>query len=177
MDKVLYSVGYGLIKGTHEERKHKFQKRLEYIQRGIGKPVTLVDIRWAESGSRNGKWFKQGHGRGMDGLVLELRYDKVDVLYIAEPDLDNTWGGAKWQLEMYMKFLVSGLEYGRYGLEMAEACNRVKAVAEEGVRAVLLMCGCKKAFKKNGTTWNCHRVPLAEALVKELGEGWKAVHL
>lgn len=177
MGEIIWTCGYGIIEGTWLEKKAKFQERLERIYRGIGKPVTVVDIRKQRSGSRNGKWFQQGHGNGMDGLISELRYDKIDIFYVAEPALFNEHGGTKYGLLKYRNVLWFHLGLGRYEQEVFEAFHRIKAVAEDGARAVLLMCGCKKAFKANGTTWNCHGVPLALELVKSLGEGWRAVHL
>lgn len=179
MGKV-WTVGYGILQGTHRERKVAFQKRLRYIASGIGKPVTVIDVRKIGSGSRNGEAFKQGgkiHYRGMCSTVRHAGKPGQWFVYEPEPELGNTWGPAKWQLESYAFQLALALKDPCVEQAMREAFDRVKAIAVEGSRAVVLLCGCRKAYKANGTTWNCHRVPLAEALIAELGEGWEVKHL
>lgn len=175
MENILWSMGYGIYEGLHPDRAQRFRKRLLYIRRAIDKPITLIDIREKGSGSRNGWRFAQGQN-GMCWLASSLR--EKGIGYQAEPALYNEWGGAKWQLKKYDTELRKALIcLDSHLVKTSVAFWRVKERAEEGSLAVVLLCGCKEAFKKNGTTWNCHRVPLSEALVKELGEDWKAVHL
>lgn len=166
--ETLYSLGYGIITGTRDEKRDKFVKRLQYIQRGIGKPLTVVDIRKAASGSRNGIAFAM-RSDGMASLVRGLGF-----VYTAETYLANEWGGAKWQLESYQDELHGSLLVGN---EIAKALGRIVAIAKDDSRGLLLLCGCKNAFKPNGHTWNCHRVPLSLELERELGDGWRTVHL
>ena len=176
--KTILTVGYGLLKGTHEERRASFQKRLGWIRRGIGKPIVLVDIRKAGCGSINGKWFRQPSGLvDIEPSIKYLMRFLAGIDYVAEHGLANEWGGAKWQLELYADELRHSLNYEPDLGDMLEALVGVKAIAEAQERAVVLMCGCKAAFKKNGTTWNCHRVPLGDALVEMLGDGWRVTHL
>lgn len=179
----IWTLGYGILEHTHEERKVAFQERLGIISRGIGKPITLVDIRKEGSGSRNGIWFRQyvtkrknqHNHSGMYALVAEL---DCNIAYWREPALANNFGQTKCQLELYENSLEASLILADdLGKERAEAFYRVADHANTRVRAVVLMCGCKQAFKKNGTTWNCHRVPLANALVEILGNGWSICHL
>ncbi len=180
MGEVLYSAGYGIITGTRDEKRDKFVKRLQYIQRGIGKPLTIVDIRTWGSGSRNGPLFAQPKGdsiSGMRRLAGLCNYDEYSVDYVAESDLCNRYGGALWQLRAYRGNISTRLCFPGSPDLVREAFERVSAAALKGERAVILLCGCKNAFKPNGTTWNCHRVPLAELLVEILGDGWTTVHL
>jgi len=183
--KTIYTAGYGLLSGTHEERKLSFQKRLEYIQRGIGKPITLVDIRKEGCGSWNGKWFRQSSG--LVDIEPSMRYlvrflDSIE--HMAEPDLFNSYGPAKWQLEKYSTTIDQSLILLDDYLEpMREAFLQVKAVAEWRERVVVLLCGCKDAYmydvklRRCRGRAKCHRVPLAAALVKELGAEWEVCHL
>jgi hypothetical protein len=177
----IYTVGYGLLTGSHEERKVSFQKRLEYIQRGIGKRLFVVDIRKAGSGSRNGPHFSQGID--MVQMVRKLSGDggkklEETITYIGEPDLANEYGGCLRALRAYSHRLKLAVDYMDGDLSgMSAAFFYMVSLAKKQDCAVLLMCGCKDAFKKNGTTPNCHRVPLADALVGELGDGWSVVHL
>lgn len=170
--KTIWTVGYGIIEGTWQEKKAKFQERLRYLQQGIGKPITVVDIRKERSGSRNGKWFRQ-FPTGLFQLVADIR-DR-NIYCVSEPALANGWGGSKWELEELYASELAGSVLAKN--DMGVARGRVKAIAEAGERAVALLCGCRDAYKPNGTTPNCHRVPLAEALVRELGDGWSIIHL
>lgn len=178
---VLYTVGYGILMGTHRERRDKFTNRLEYIQHGIGKPITVVDIRKWGSGSRNGPLFAQPKTEnaisGMRRLAGLCNDDVFRVDYKAEPNLCNRYGGALWQLKAYRGNVRTRLCFPDGSDLVREAFTRVKVEALKGERAVVLLCGCKNAFKPNGTTWHCHRVPLAELLIEALGDPWTVVHL
>lgn len=44
-------------------------------------------------------------------------------------------------------------------------------------QSVCLVCSEGTPFEADGVTPRCHRVLVADALVKELGEGWVVVHL
>lgn len=182
VNKTIWTLGYGILKGTHEERKVKFQKRLQWIKRGVGKPtIALVDIRRAGCGSMNGIWFHQSvterrhkypHS-GMSALVGEL---DCDVTYSREPELANEWGVTQAGLKRYAHQLERAI-IGFTDTEQLKSLQRIVDIALEGERAVVLLCGCKQAFKKNGTSWNCHRVPLGSALVGLLGPEWAIIHL
>ncbi len=175
MSGTIYSIGYGILKGTHEERKVAFQKRLKNIRLGIGKPITIVDIRKYGSGSRNGMWFRQRRGFLTDHMgVLVNEVERAS--YIDGSGLANHHGATLKGLRLYARQLERSLRHPIVR-HIAESLWSVTAIAEQDERAVVLLCGCKQAFKKNGTTWNCHRVPLADALVKVLGPGWDAVHI
>lgn len=181
MDKVLYTLGYGIIKGTHREKRNKFVKRLEYIQRGVGMRLFVVDIRKAGCGSRNGPHFSQG--AGMLQMVRKLsgkpgRELEETITYVTEPHLANKYGASAKALKAYAVRLELAVEYLDEDLtDMSAAFYYVAQLARRRNRAIVLLCGCKDAYKANGTTWNCHRVPLGEALVKKLGDGWDVCHL
>ena len=172
MRKIIYTLGYGWYKKySHEEAREAFQTRMEYVQRGIGQPIAVVDIRQAGSGSRNGAWFREPTGLCDIERSIKLMFKVVKhVDYTNEPDLANGWGSTQADLRLYAHGL--SMDY-----DMRQAVERVKAIAEVQESVVVLMCGCKDAFKQNGTTWNCHRVPLADALADELGDEWSVIHL
>jgi hypothetical protein len=174
-EKVIYTVGYGMMEGSHTERKEKFQKRLLDIQRKIGKPITLIDIRRKNSGSHNGFWFTQ-YG-GLEALVMNMQRGDIEVK--PEPNLANKRGDTLRELVKYRNELWFNLGPGAYEKDVAYAFNRVRvaSISQNEARAVVLLCGCRDAYKPNGTTWNCHRAPLADVLVEQLGEGWEVVHL
>lgn len=177
MGKVIYDIGYGVLKGTHKERKVAFQNRLQYVARGIGKPVTLIDIRREGSGSRNGVAF--GQGIGMRQIVRFAGSPGRRFVYEPEPELANIWGGTKRGLERYATQIRRSLDGNEDLWAMREGFTRVRVavIAQEQARAVVLLCGCKDVFKPNGHTWNCHRGPLGEVLLEQLGEGWRCVRL
>lgn len=181
MNRTIYTCGYGIIEGTRIEKRDKFVSRLEYIQRGIGKPVTVVDIRKWGSGSRNGPLFSQPKGEnsisGMRRLTGLCNDEALTIDYKAESILCNQHGSSLRGLRRYSGHIFTQLSFSDGPNLIREAFMRVKVEALKGERAVLLLCGCKEAFRPNGTTSKCHRVPLADLLVTELGEGWRAVHL
>lgn len=65
-------------------------------------------------------------------------------------------------------------------------CQRAQSEIEELADAVgwwsskhdiALLCAEGDPFEKDGVTPRCHRVYVAEALMKQLGDGWKTEHL
>lgn len=181
MEQIIYTCGYGIIQGTRDEKRRKFRDRLACIQRGIGKHLFVVDIRKAGCGSRNGPYFSQGDGMLQTVRTLSGKTGqglKEIIIYVSEPHLANEYGRSRkalrayaWRLELATEYLDGDLS------DMGAAFDYVARLAKTYDRAVFLMCGCKEAFKKNGTIPNCHRVPLADVLLNELGEGWSVCHL
>lgn len=183
--KKIWTLGYGILKGTHFKRHELFSKRLQYIYKGIGKHLAVIDIRRAGSGSINGEWFQQGDcpERWLDFPFAMWRLVETcgmvnprEFKYLAEPALANNWGATQAGLKRYAQELDRGIT-GFADTDQYKSLQRIVGIAQEGERAVVLMCGCKPAFKKNGTSWNCHRVPLALKLVDLLGSEWSIIHL
>ncbi len=147
-----WTIGIGLT--TETDFMHRlFQLRLSVIP----KQVQVIDIRRKDSRSRNGSWCYQR---------LLCKYK--------EPDLANHFGSRISDLYRYSDYL----KWGDGELPAPEAAlNRVLNYIKKDDRAVVLVCSCGKAFKKNGMSWNCHRVPLALELLKDLDDDWEVEHL
>lgn len=133
----IYTVGYGILKGTHYERHELFSKRLRYIYKEIGKHLAVIDIRRAGSGSINGEWFQQGEcpERWLDFPFAMWRLVETcgmvapkEFKYFAEPDLANHWGSIQKALKAYAHRLEQAM-----GLTPREQFEKVW-----------------EAFKKNG---------------------------
>ena len=158
----LYTMGCGILKGTHKERKEAFQKRICEIDTG-GIGMRFVDIRKYKCGSRNGQAFSEG--TGMCDLINEIW---PAATYISLPCLCNAFGSTQAALQKY------AAEF-RHDPNAELEFNLLLKWIREGDRAIVLLCSERKAFKPNGTSWNCHRVPLALELLTDLGEAWGEV--
>ncbi len=166
MNKILYTLGYGLLEGTHAERKRAFQDRL---QKTFPHGAVIIDVRTAGSGSRNGVDFRQVMNRmfGLYGLCSDAGCD-----YWPIPVLANKYGGSQKGLKAYADTLCVGEEN-----EWIEAvCFWLK----KSVDQYCLLCGCGEALKPSGAR-HCHRAPLAEAIVARMqdlyGENLEVWHL
>ena len=169
-EKVLFTVGYGLLKGSHEERKVAFQER---IRGSFPTNMALVDIRRKDSGSRNGKAFSQGFE--MEWTLRHLDLDciggsEVRYGYIAFPALANEHGGTRKGLNQY------ALDVAQGGCKYDEMMKCAKLIRHQEY-SFCLLCGCRDALKPNGRSWHCHRVPLALELLETLGDEWEVKHL
>ena len=161
MNKILYTLGYGLLEGTHAERKRAFQDRLKGIQEEIGLPVVVVDIRKIGSSSRNGKWCDQSPHNGV-GLWETL--EEIEIPYSDQSVFANHYGHTQRGFAEYRRSITSRNDY-LFQYEI-----------NSGYIAHLLLCAERKPFKPSGAP-NCHRVVLAEELVKRMGMGWEVWHL
>lgn len=165
----IYTLGYGLLKGPHAERKLAFQKRLRKIQDEIGKPLEIVDIRRDGARSRNGHWFDQGRGgHGMAHLI-----EMTGWVYLKCPDLANIFKSTNSGMRAYRW----RLQHWADDLCVRQDFQRVAKKCLYGRGAVMLLCAERDALKPNGHTPNCHRVILAEELLNYLGDDWKVIHL
>jgi len=171
MTNTLYTIGYGLLEGAHAERKEQFQNRLREIQRRLGETLCLVDIRKRGCGSRNGPWCS------WEGMRQTVATMNSSFQYRAYPTLSNGFGGTKAGLEDYKSWLLE--EVNNPDSLQADAFRKLnRRQRHRPYWAFIFLCGCKDAFKKNGTTPNCHRVPLVEALMDFQPELWgEVVHL
>ncbi len=170
MGKMLYTIGYGILKGTYAERQEAFQER---IKGSFSTNMALVDIRRGGSGSRNGKAFSQGHEMSWTLKHLDLDTiggSEVRYEYTTFSALANEHGGTRKGLEQY------ALDVAQGGCKYDEMMKCAKLIRNQEY-SFCLLCGCRNAFKPNGTSWNCHRVPLALELLKALGNKWEVKHL
>ena len=163
-----YTMGYGILKGPHKERAVAFQERLCDIHKKIGLPLLIIDIRKLWSGSRNGKAFNQEVDRGMACLINGIWPKAV---YGSFPGLANKFGSTKKGLLRYAEDLHT--KDSQWWIVRLLDLIR----SHERSHAIVLLCGCYDAFKPNGHSWHCHRVPLALELLEHLGEDWKVEHL
>jgi hypothetical protein len=168
--KRILTIGYGILTGTHEEREAAFQERLCVVDTG-GWGLRVVDIRIAGCGSRNGPFFFEGD-QGMRLLVAQL---VPDVIYSSLPDLCNTFGGSQAGLKRYREHIAANKIIFESGVNMAY--RQLMGYVCTTNKLVVLLCSERKAFKPNGKSWNCHRVPLSLELLEDLGDGWEVEHL
>ncbi len=161
-----YTMGYGILKGTHRARELAFQERLSRTRESIGKHFIIIDIRKSECGSRNGPFFFQG-ASGMGALIRGIwgtaSYNTASLLC-------NTFGITQAGLRKYAR----NIRNSQGGNWQFDWLLREIMLDND---AIVLLCGCREAFKKNGKSWNCHRVPLSLELLEDLGEGWEVEHL
>jgi len=101
----------------------------------------------------------------------------LDIL--SEPRLANGFGNTKEGLEVYRHCLEEGLLYAPDS-KVRKAVDIIRFKTDPRYHedmVVVLLCAERKPFKANGKTPNCHRVVLAEELVRELGDEWEVRHL
>ena len=77
-------------------------------------------------------------------------------------------------MEEYKVWL--GFWDGRSAIGNAVGVIHVMDDHTDGV-SICLICSEGKPFEADGVTPRCHRVPVADALVAELGPEWSVVHL
>ncbi len=129
--------------------------------------VMFVDIRRKGSRSRNGMPFWQN-------VILHTIGYEDGILGTIAHELSNHYGSTQAGLKRYHSALQD--EIGA-GYTVGEEFERIKDYIEKDRYAVILLCSCGKAFKPNGKSWNCHRVPLALELLDDLGDEWEVEHL
>ncbi len=164
----LYTLGYGILEGTHPETRDLFKQRLENLSVALGR-LWIIDIRKENCGSRNGIFFRQGIPPSLPGMQQLVQ--STGALYTAFPSLSNEFGNTKKALENYRTHLVREIsEPGGVGDDF---CKLMGWVEDSRDYKIVLLCGCKDAFKmkldgygaKVSTgTHKCHRVPLSEVL-------------
>ncbi len=163
-----YTMGTGLT------TKEAFIKRLRDIREMVKADamlpdrISLVDIRRKWSGSRNGKWCYWEH------LPSAFRLFNIEV--DSRPVLSNTFGATQAALREYRDHLHSNGKIVGF-LRVFPEYSSIKARIERRAVTVILLCSERKAFKKNGKSWNCHRVPLSLELLEALGDTWEVEHL
>ena len=165
-----YTIGCGLLRGPHAERQAAFQER---IRGSFPTNVALVDIRKEGSGSRNGKAFSQGFEMSWTLRFLDLDCiggSEVRYGYTTFPALANEHGGTGKGLNQY------ALDVAQGGCKYDEMIKCAKLIRNHEY-SFCLLCSCGKAFKPNGTSWNCHRVPLSLELLEDLEDEWEVEHL
>ncbi len=149
MDK-LYTIGYG------NQKPDDFLARL--TDAGVN---VVLDVRREESGA----WctqYRWGMGNGMDDLMIAS-----GILYLWAPELANT---------------CLNLDDYAWWISTSEGKVKVRALYDEILsyrinpdNVFCILCTERNAYK-DGVV-NCHRVYVADALVKLLGEDWDVVHL
>lgn len=150
-----YTVGTGIT--TADE----FEERCTKIWRQIKQPyLGIIDVRRKSSKSRNGRWCYQGN-----------------LCAINEPALANDNGGTQAGLRRYHERIKFASSLRHIDDGVPGAYQRVLEYIRQVDYAVILLCSCGKAFKPNGKSWNCHRVPLSLELLGDLEGDWEIEHL
>ncbi|MHA2069002.1 MAG: hypothetical protein ACXABY_31960 [Candidatus Thorarchaeota archaeon] len=146
-EKVIYTAGYG------NNSPEVFLGRLKAA--GID---YVFDVRrqwsksWCAAYHQGKKIQKTIEGSGMwyrEWYALSNRYDRLDA---------------------YLEWLDSS------GLRYIEDLAGRGAIWQSGSK-ICFLCAEGDPYEKDGVTPRCHRVYVAEALVKQLGDGWSVVHL
>jgi len=155
MPETIFTMGYG------RTSREAFQERLLCLHEEVDKRILVIDIRKEGSRSRNGKWC---HSVELSRTVYELGTGYGCWTHTL---LVNQHGNTKAGLEEYRSHL-------RASLVMNDLLDNIYNNTHN---CYVLLCAERKPFKTNDKTPNCHRVILAEELVKELGEDWEVKHL
>jgi len=150
MDKVLYTAGYG------SDAPEAFLKRL--TDAGV---TVVLDVR--RKGSKS--WclrYNQGRACGMEMLLFE-----ANIGYREWWEFGNRFD----ELSAYLEWLDVVME-GKY-IE-----GRARVIEKNTGLVFCLLCSERDAYKdgKDGEV-NCHRVYVADARVKGLGDGWSVEHI
>lgn len=147
MSKVLMTAGYGN------------QKPEDFVERLKDAGVTVVlDVRRKGSKSWNGKY---NHGSFASGMAMLMR--DAGILYGTWP----VFGNAFDVLSAYSAWLAKSRS-----TQILDLSNRIG----ERPQAVFCLLCAERDAHKDGVV-NCHRVYVADALVKLLGPEWTTVHL
>lgn len=149
----LFTMGYG------RTTKEAFQERLRCLSEEIDKGLMIVDIRKEWSKSRNGRWCYYGE-------LSRTVYDVNRCRCNSQPSLANYYGYTKPGFAKY-----------RESLQASIVMNDLLDNIYNTNNCYVLVCAEREPFRANGTTPNCHRVILAEELVKELGDEWEVKHV
>lgn len=171
--KKFWTMGYGVT------TKVAFLDRLRGISNFLDLPLSLVDIRVYASKSRNGQWCWQGGIQTHVGLYKTIAESKLPVEYYRLPSLANEYPGTKAGLEKYredLQYCFSEYQMGFPVTVVTEDFMQLKERIRLAYKAIILLCTERKPFKESGIP-NCHRVILAEELLRILGDGWEVEHL
>ena len=148
MGKTIWTCGYGNM-ATDD-----FVKKLK--DAGV---TIVLDVRRKGSKSWNGKY---NHG-----YSTRLTVGRGDINYEELPHLANVYD----TLDAYREWL--NIRAGKEEIELLAA-----QIEDDHLDDTLcFLCSEGKPYEKDGVTPRCHRVYVAEALVDQLGEGWRCVHL
>lgn len=147
-EKILYTIGYG------DSMPEDFVTRLEDADISV-----VLDVRRKGSKSWNRKY---NHGSDASGMAMLLR--NGGMLYGTWPVLGNPFD----RLDAYVDYLSKDRQ-------LANIEKLVRLVEERSDDVICLLCCERDAYKDDEV--NCHRVYVADALVKLLGDGWEVCHL
>jgi uncharacterized protein (DUF488 family) len=148
MGNVLYTVGYG------NQKPEDFVKRLK--DAGV---TWALDVRREGSGAWHGKY-----NQGMSMEVLLAMAKKKPIGYSECPQMGNTCDSLEEYAEMLDAFPEMIKDLSGF-FDIAGACNETFCI----------LCAERRAYKDGAV--NCHRVYVADALVKILGDEWTVKHL
>lgn len=157
MGKVIFDIGYG------SDSPEAFLKRLK--DAGV---TIVLDVRYYQA-ARLGCYRATGYDdRGMAALLA------------GEPE-DPIWEGIEyiWCPELGKPKEIALDDYVQCVLE-TETNKKILKVALYrigGHKAPCLLCSEGNPFEKDGVKPRCHRVYVADALVKLLGDEWEVKHL
>ena len=155
MHKTLYTIGYG------NDPPDKFLERLR--EAGID---LVIDVRYYEA-ARLGCYRATGHhDRGMSALLAGISDEPVDMAI-----------EYMWALELGKEKDMPLDEFCSHVLETDSGYKFIGLASwwTRRRKAVCILC-CERDAYKDGEV-NCHRVYVADALVKMLGPEWSVVHL
>ena len=147
MGKILYDAGYG----------NMAPEQFVALLKAAGVTVVL-DVRRAGCKSWNGKY---NQGVNMEVLLANYGIGYMDESYL---------GNECESLNEYAEFL-------EVWPEAIERLASAFTIGGSCLETFCLICSEGKPFEADGTTPRCHRVLVAEALLAELGEGWRIEHL
>jgi uncharacterized protein (DUF488 family) len=149
-EKVIYTAGYG------NNSPEVFLGRLKAA--GI---TLVIDVRRRYSKA----WCSSYHsGNNMRNYLM------LDggIAYVHWPWIANNHSS----LSKFKRWLYA------QGIGEAEGLSEnIENAVENNGRVCCLLCAEGDPYEKDGATVRCHRVHVAEALVKQLGDGWSVVHL
>ena len=151
MCNILYTAGYG------NDAPEKFLARLKAA--GV---TVVLDVRREGSKSWCGA-YRWGCGNGFGGMEQLLRVAKIR--YYAWQVFGNHFS----ELSMYRHWLSEHIFF--------EVTKMSREIAQNDSEIPCLLCAEGNPFEKDGVTPRCHRVYVADALVKILGPEWSVCHI
>lgn len=152
MGNVIYTAGYGNLAPAD------FVKKLK--DAGV---KLVIDVR-----ERPGAWsprYRAGDSGMCDLLVDDMPLED-GIVYLWSPELGKP---KDMPLADYVKEVL-GCMTGEKHLWLCGWWTKRSG-------RTCLLCAEGNPFEKDGVTPRCHRVYVSEALVEQLGEGWRCVHL
>ena len=162
----LYTLGIGLYKGPHIERKEAFQDRINRLTEKLG-PLQVVDIRRYACGSRNGrKWFGHPADQGVVGIAKTLELPGVTYEPIPALSKPKTFGNTQAELLRYDTWLKERIKQYPAVTEQFHAIQKVTYLYKT-FPAVVLMCSEKVAL--TGKSIKCHRVFVGRLISERTG--------